>query len=126
MKLLYSFLILATIFLMACGGKSESASSESAAKAKSASSATSGSSSDAAAATNRKGKLVFKQYCIVCHGADGKLGISGAKDLSVSPITKEEAISQVTNGKGLMTPYKDILSKAQIESVVDYIQELKG
>ena len=43
-----------------------------------------------------KGKLIYKQYCIVCHGADGKLAVSGAKDLSISTVSKEERIIQVT------------------------------
>ena len=78
-----------------------------------------------AATSNRKGKLIYKQYCVICHGADGKLAVSDAKDLSVSTIDLEERINQITNGKGLMTPYKDILSEDQIESVALYIEELR-
>jgi len=110
---------------LACGGGSDKPKSEGAKKE--ASSAKPAAKKDAAAssASNKKGKLIFKQYCIVCHGADGKLGVSGAKDLSASTLSKEERILQVTNGKGLMTPYKDILSAEQIASVVDYLEELR-
>lgn len=76
-------------------------------------------------AGNRKGALIFKQYCVACHGADGKLGLSGAKDLSISTISMEERIDQVTNGKGFMTPFKSILSEDQIIAVTDYLDELK-
>lgn len=123
----FSVLIFFLVFgLMACGGdkKSSTPSSDSKPKPKSES-ASSGSSSSAKTATNRKGKLVYKQYCVTCHGMDGKLNVSGAKDLSVSTISREEATNQVTNGKGLMTPYKDILSEEQIAAVVEYIEELR-
>lgn len=75
--------------------------------------------------SNRRGQLIYKQYCIICHGADGKLAVSGAKDLSISTISLEERINQVTNGKGLMTPYKDILSEEQIFAVATYLEELR-
>ena len=113
--------------LSACGGKEESsakASSQDKAPKKEVASS-SKSSSDKPAASNRKGRLIYKQYCVICHGSDGKLGVSDAKDLSVSTISMEERIDQITNGKGLMTPYKDILSEEQIQSVAAYLDELK-
>ncbi len=78
-----------------------------------------------ASASNRKGKLVYKQYCVICHGGDGKLAISNATDLTTSTVELEERIDQITNGKGLMTPYKDILSEEQIRSVAEYLAELR-
>ncbi len=67
------------------------------------------------------GKPLYKQYCVTCHGADGKLGFSGAPDLTASVVGKEEAIVQVTKGKGLMTPFEGIMSEEEIENVVDYV-----
>lgn len=128
MKFLVGIILVLGMFFGACGNKSD-ASTTSTTPDKKEGVKTEGASPSKevakAAVSNQKGKLVFKQYCIVCHGADGKLAVSGAKDLSVSVISKEEAIAQVTNGKGLMTPYKDILSEEQIGAVVDYIQELR-
>ncbi len=109
--------------LIACGGEKPaepSASSNTPAKEEVKKEAT-----ETAAKSNRKGRLIYKQYCVICHGADGKLGVSGAKDLSASTITLEERINQITNGKGLMTPYKDILSEDQIQSVAEYLDELR-
>jgi len=74
--------------------------------------------------TNRKGKIIYKQYCIACHGADGKLGVSDATDLSTSTVDMAERINQITNGKGMMTPYKDVLSETQIKDVAEYLDEL--
>jgi cytochrome c6 len=71
------------------------------------------------------GKKTFETYCVLCHGADGKLGLNGSKDLSISVRPIEERIAQVTNGKGLMTPFKDILTEAEIKAVAEYTLTLK-
>lgn len=117
MKKLIGFLVLAVaVGLIACGGD----------KKESAPTATSSTTVEKAVETgNKKGKLIYKQYCVICHGADGKLAVSGAKDLSASVLSMEDRIDQITNGKGLMTPYKDILSAGQIKSVAEYLDELK-
>lgn len=78
-----------------------------------------------AAVDKPDGKKIFKINCVLCHGADGKLGVNGSKDLTVATITKEEAILQVTKGKGLMAAYEAILSKEEIEAVVDYAISLR-
>lgn len=72
----------------------------------------------------RKGQQLFKMHCELCHGADGKLGFNGAKDLTSSTITRAEMIAQVANGKGKMMPYKNVLSAKEIETVVDYTRTL--
>ncbi len=117
------FVVIIAVGLIACGGKSDAPSSKSSSSAKATAKASMG-DDDKPAVSNRKGKLIYKQYCQLCHGADGKLGLSGAKDLSISEIDMEERINQITNGKGMMTPYKDILSKEQIQSVAEYLDEL--
>lgn len=116
------FVAIIAIGLIACGGKSDGPSGKSSSPAKPTASAST--SKEEAKPANRKGKLIYKQYCVLCHGVDGKLGLSGAKDLSISEIDMEERINQITNGKGMMTPYKDILTKEQIQSVAEYLDEL--
>ena len=115
-----------SLLIIACGGDQKSTSSSTPKSTpKSESKEASASSTAAASTSNRKGKLVYKQYCVICHGADGKLAVSGATDLSQSTISLEERITQITNGKGLMTPYKGILSEEQIASVAEYIGDLR-
>jgi cytochrome c6 len=72
------------------------------------------------------GMAVFRRHCVTCHGADGKLGLSGAKDLTQSALSREERITQITNGKNLMTPYRDVLSAAEIKAVAEYTLGLKN
>ena len=70
------------------------------------------------------GREVFNLNCALCHGRDGKLGINGAKDLSVSTLTKEEMITTVKQGRGAMMPYKDVLSAKEIDAVVEHVRTL--
>ena len=72
-----------------------------------------------------EGEQVFKKYCIICHGADGKLGVNGAKDLTVCKLTLEEREMQIKKGKNAMTPFEGILTEAQIKSVASYTMSLK-
>lgn len=71
------------------------------------------------------GKKIFKINCVLCHGADGKLGINGSKDLTKSTISMDEAVTQITKGKGLMAAYEPILSKEEIKAVAEYTLSLR-
>ena len=76
-------------------------------------------------ATAPDGMAVFRQNCVICHGADGKLGTNGAKDLTVSELPLEGRIQIITNGKNLMTPFKAVLTEAEIKAVANYTLTLK-
>lgn len=71
-----------------------------------------------------KGAQLFKMHCELCHGANGKLGFNDAKDLTASTLGRAEMIAQVTNGKGKMMPYRNVLTAKEIETVVDYARTL--
>lgn len=66
------------------------------------------------------GKKVYKQFCVACHGMDGKLGINGAKDFAQSDLKLEERIEVITNGRGMMAPFKSVLKPAQIKAAAEY------
>jgi|LakMenE18May11ns_1017448.scaffolds.fasta_scaffold9954464_6 mono/diheme cytochrome c family protein len=72
------------------------------------------------------GKMIYSERCVACHGKDGKLGFAGAKDLTKSVYKLNEIIHQVTNGKGAMTPFKNILSAEEILAVSEYTLMLKN
>lgn len=72
-----------------------------------------------------KGAELFNTNCALCHGRKGDLGMNGAKDLTVSTLTREEMIALVSNGKGAMMPYKNVLTPKQIEQVVDHARSLR-
>lgn len=71
------------------------------------------------------GEKIYKMNCVVCHGADGTLGINNAGNIPESKLTKEERIQLVTNGKNTMTAFGTLLKEEQIKAVVDYTLTLK-
>lgn len=77
-----------------------------------------------APAPMKPGEVVFNAQCALCHGRKGDLGLSGAKDLTRSMLTREDMIAIVTHGKGGMMAYAKVLSAAEIEQVVDYARTL--
>ncbi len=79
-----------------------------------------------AATASGSGEAICKKYCVTCHGIDGKLGLNGYKDLSISKLTEAERIVQVTKGKNTMTPFEGILSPEEIKAVVAYTMTLSG
>jgi len=74
---------------------------------------------------NNDPEKLYAIRCNLCHGADGKLGVAGASDLSISKLNKEESIAVITNGRGTMTPFKDMLSAEEINSLAEYIGTLR-
>jgi cytochrome c oxidase cbb3-type subunit III len=75
------------------------------------------------------GEKLFKEKgCVVCHGAMGegnKIGPNLCDNFWISGCTPEDVVKTITEGrpeKG-MTPFKAILSEAQIDQVATYILE---
>lgn len=71
-----------------------------------------------------EGERIYRMNCTLCHGANGKLGFNGAKDLTKSTLTKAEMIARVREGKGTMLPYKNMLTAKEIEAVVAHVRSL--
>ncbi|MCC6459771.1 MAG: cytochrome c [Saprospiraceae bacterium] len=78
-----------------------------------------------AGGTAPDGLAVFRKYCVTCHGVDGKLALNGAKDLTKSALSLQERITQITNGKNMMTPFAEVLSPEEIKAVAEYTLSLK-
>lgn len=79
-----------------------------------ASSSTSGSTAAA------DGKTVFKQHCITCHGANGQMGLNGAKNLKESILPMADRINLIKQGKGVMPAFAAQLSEKKIKAVAEY------
>ncbi len=72
-------------------------------------------------ASGISGKELFEANCARCHGADGKAGLMGSKDLSKSKMDINEMMVIISEGKGLMTPYRDQLTEQQILEIARHV-----
>ncbi len=72
------------------------------------------------------GKEVYKTYCVACHGADGKLKLNEAPDLTFSKMTLEERLENIRKGGSMMPAFAEVLSEEQIQAVAAYLEELKN
>ncbi len=69
------------------------------------------------------GKSIYTAYCVVCHGNDGKAEISGAKDISISPLSKDEIILKIRKGKNGMPAFgESVLSEEEVYAVTSYVK----
>jgi cytochrome c6 len=63
--------------------------------------------------------------CASCHGEDGKLGIAGAKDLSISKLTNSEITSIIYNGKNGMPSFGGAFTEEQLKALVPIVKSLR-
>ena len=78
------------------------------------------------------GKAIYTQYCVACHGADGKGNNALGGDYSVVLKDREDAelIASIKNGKtgsiGVMPPWGAVLKDDQIAAVLGYVKSEFG
>ncbi len=73
-----------------------------------------------------KGASLYTMNCASCHGEDGKLGLSGAKDLSESKLTDPQIKTILQKGKNAMPPMSSILeTEENMEVVIQHIKTLR-
>ena len=73
----------------------------------------------------KSGSEFYSSKCTACHGADGNMGIAGAKKLPESTLALEEREAIITIGKGTMPAFKNQLDAASIKVVAEYTLTLK-
>lgn len=86
-------------------------------------------------AETEKGKALYEQMCVICHGKGGKG--DGPAGIALNPRPADHTSAKVqdqsdgalfwkmTNGNPPMAAYKDVLSEEQRWDLVNYIRTLK-
>lgn len=71
------------------------------------------------------GKVIYEANCKLCHGADGKLGASGASDLSKTTLDVAAIKQTILQGKQSMNPVE--MPEDQAAAVAAYVESnIKG
>ena len=75
---------------------------------------------------SEQGASLYTMHCAQCHGEDGKLGASGAKDLSASRLSDAQITTIIKNGKGAMPSMKALLeTNENINLVLSHVKGLR-
>jgi len=74
------------------------------------------------------GGQLYQENCVICHGADGKAGISGATDLSLSDLSEDSIKYYILQGKKSMPPFSFLFEKDNeaLNDVVTHVKELRA
>jgi len=80
---------------------------------------------DKSTAESMDGAALFSANCTGCHGDDGKKGLAGASDLSVSTLDEAGLMEVILNGRGNMQSYKGALTDEQAKVIATYILGLR-
>lgn len=75
---------------------------------------------------NKHGAEIFASNCTNCHGHDGKLGFSGATDLSTSQLDLNQRFQIIKFGKNTMQSFENRLDDIEIRAVAAYIEKLRA
>ncbi len=71
------------------------------------------------------GKALYEANCVLCHGADGKLGMAGALDLSKTVLDLPSITQVISQGRGAMPAAQ--VSNEQAAAIADYVAaHIKG
>ena len=71
---------------------------------------------------------LYRKTCAICHGANGKLKLNGAKNFTESTLNLQERILVITNGrldKG-MASFKMTFSEKEIEALAAHTIKLSN
>ncbi len=79
-----------------------------------------------------KGRAIFQEQCIACHGADGraqtemgkKVGAANLTSESVQKLGDSDLAKVIKNGKGKMPAFGEKLSGGDIRAVLAHVREL--
>ena len=71
------------------------------------------------------GKVLYNTQCILCHGENGTLQMSGAKNLTQSEMTLDQVVERIQKGKLTMPPYEEDFSSHEIDAISEYVMTLR-
>ena len=86
----------------------------------------------------RRAPVLYRKYCVACHGSDGRAKtskgkFSHARDLTDAQwhedVSDERIFNSIMNGRnvrGNMPAFSDKLSEPEAESLVSFVRRMRG
>src|ERR1043165_8927921 len=86
----------------------------------------------------RSAPVLYRKYCVSCHGSDGRAKtskgkFSHARDLTDTQwhedVSDERIFNSIMNGRnvrGNMPSFSDKISQAEAESLVSFVRRMRG
>ncbi|NOZ54841.1 MAG: cytochrome c [Gammaproteobacteria bacterium] len=71
------------------------------------------------------GSPIYTEYCVGCHGADGRGELAGTPSFRGGRIMMKgdiELINTINNGRAIMPSFRGVLTDSQIQDVVAYLR----
>jgi mono/diheme cytochrome c family protein len=93
---------------------------------------------DANSSKDRDAAMLYRKYCISCHGSDGrgktsKGRFNHARDLTnpewQDDVTDERIFNSIMNGRdvaGTMPPFNHKINQKEADSLVNFVRKLRG
>jgi cytochrome c551 len=71
-------------------------------------------------------QAIYKQNCIACHAADLRGGVGPNLQKVGARMSADQIAAKITAGGGGMTPFKGVLTDAQIHTLANWLSTQKG
>lgn len=93
---------------------------------------------DASNTRDREAGVLYRKYCVSCHGTDGRSKTSKgkfnhARDLTnpewQDDVSDERIFNSIMNGRevaGTMPPFSNKINQKEAESLVNFVRKLRG
>lgn len=81
-------------------------------------------SADEGKKSGPSGASLYRNRCITCHGANGRMGNNGAKKLPESELNVAQRIEVITYGRKIMPAFEDMMTAEEIEAVAQFTMTL--
>jgi len=73
-----------------------------------------------------RGKDLFQQKCMACHGVNGNAQNNKAANLALTRLDSLGIATTVLNGRGTMPPFKDAIADSDLANIIVYVRTLRA
>jgi len=113
------------IGLSACGGGGSNAPMYTPASTGASANTAAAPAADNNLVNTSRGKELFQQRCMACHGEAGNARNENAANLQMSRLDSPQIVQTIQNGRGVMPGFKDAIADTDIGQLEVYVKSLR-